>query len=74
MKRIVVRLSGMPFDPTYEIDDDTIAAGDPCEYPAATPPSSRTARSGPSSPWEARIRAKPAQDAGPARNRLVPPR
>ncbi len=22
MKRIVVKLSGMPFDPTYEIDDD----------------------------------------------------
>jgi hypothetical protein len=21
MKRIVVKLSGMPFDPTYEIDD-----------------------------------------------------
>ncbi len=28
MKRIVVRLRGMPFDPTYETDDDTIAAGD----------------------------------------------
>jgi hypothetical protein len=28
MKRIVVRLSGMPFDPTYEIDDDTGAIGD----------------------------------------------
>jgi hypothetical protein len=28
MKRIVVRLSGMPFDPTYEIDDDTIVIGD----------------------------------------------
>jgi hypothetical protein len=28
MKRIVVRLTGMPFDPTYEIDDDTIAVGD----------------------------------------------
>jgi hypothetical protein len=28
MKRIVVKLSGMPFDPTYEIDDDTIAIGD----------------------------------------------
>ena len=28
MKRIVVRLSGMPFDPTYEIDDDTVAIGD----------------------------------------------
>ena len=26
MKRIVVRLSGMPFDPTYEIDDDTPSA------------------------------------------------
>jgi len=29
MKRIVVKLTGMPFDPTYEIDDDTIAIGDP---------------------------------------------
>jgi hypothetical protein len=28
VKRIVVKLSGMPFDPTYEIDDDTIAIGD----------------------------------------------
>lgn len=28
MKRIVVRMTGMPFDPTYEIDDDTIAIGD----------------------------------------------
>jgi hypothetical protein len=28
MKRIVVKLTGMPFDPTYEIDDDTIAVGD----------------------------------------------
>jgi hypothetical protein len=28
MKRIVVKLSGMPFDPTYEIDDDSIAVGD----------------------------------------------
>ena len=27
MKRIVVRLSGMPFDPPYEIDDDTVAVG-----------------------------------------------
>ncbi len=27
MKRIVVKLSGMPFDPTYEIEDDTIAVG-----------------------------------------------
>ena len=25
MKQIVVKLSGMPFDPTYQIDDDTIA-------------------------------------------------
>ena len=28
MKRIVVKLTGMPFDPTYEIDDDTISIGD----------------------------------------------
>ena len=27
MKRIVVRLSGMPFDPPYEIDDYTVAVG-----------------------------------------------
>ena len=27
MKRIVVRLSGIPFDPPYEIDDDTVAIG-----------------------------------------------
>jgi len=35
MKRIVVKLTGMPFDPAYEIDDDTIAISDPYEYPAA---------------------------------------
>jgi hypothetical protein len=29
MKRIVVKLTGMPFDPTDEIDDDTIAIGGP---------------------------------------------
>ncbi len=29
MNRTVVRLSGMPFGPTYEIDDDTVAIGDP---------------------------------------------
>jgi hypothetical protein len=28
MKRIVVRISGIPFDSTYEIDDDTISVGD----------------------------------------------
>jgi hypothetical protein len=28
MKRIVVKLTGMPFDPTYEIDDNTISIGD----------------------------------------------
>jgi len=27
MKRIVVRFSGMPFDPPDEIDDDTVAVG-----------------------------------------------
>jgi hypothetical protein len=32
MKRIVVKLSGMPFDPTYEIDDDTIAVGGDCPF------------------------------------------
>jgi superfamily II DNA or RNA helicase len=35
MKRIVVRLSGMPFDPTYEIDDDTIAVGDLVRVPGS---------------------------------------
>ncbi len=37
MKRIVVRLSGMPFDPTYEIDDDTIAVGDLVRVPGSDP-------------------------------------
>jgi hypothetical protein len=35
MKRIVVQLSGMPFDPTYEIDDDTIAIGDIVRVPGS---------------------------------------
>jgi hypothetical protein len=35
MKRIVVRLTGMPFDPTYEIDDDTIAIGDTVRVPGS---------------------------------------
>jgi len=35
MKRTVVRLSGMPFDPTYEIDDDTIAVGDLVQVPGS---------------------------------------
>ena len=35
MKRIVVRLSGMPFDPTYEIDDDTVAIGDLVRVPGS---------------------------------------
>jgi hypothetical protein len=35
MKRIVVRLSGMPFDPTYEIDDDTVAIGDLVRMPGS---------------------------------------
>ena len=35
MKRIVVKLSGMPFDPTSEIDDDTIAIGDPVRVPGS---------------------------------------
>jgi hypothetical protein len=29
MKRIVVKLTGMPFDPTYEIGGGTITIGDP---------------------------------------------
>jgi hypothetical protein len=33
MKRIVVTLSGIPFGPTYEIDDDTIAIGDLVRVP-----------------------------------------
>ena len=35
MKRIVVKLSGMPFDPTYEIDDDTIAICDLVRVPGS---------------------------------------
>jgi hypothetical protein len=35
MKRIVVRLSGMPFDPTYEIEDGTIAVGDAVRVPGS---------------------------------------
>jgi hypothetical protein len=35
MKRIVIRLSGMPFNPTYEIDDDTIAIGDLVQVPGS---------------------------------------
>jgi hypothetical protein len=35
MKRIVVKLSGMPFDPTYEIDDDTITVGDLVRVPGS---------------------------------------
>ena len=35
MKRIVVRLSGMPFDPTYEIDDDTVAIGNLVRVPGS---------------------------------------
>jgi superfamily II DNA or RNA helicase len=35
MKRIVVKLSGMPFDPTYEIDDDAIAVGDLVRVPGS---------------------------------------
>ena len=35
MKRIVVKLSGMPFDTTYEIDDDTIAIGDLVRVPGS---------------------------------------
>jgi hypothetical protein len=50
MKRIVAKLTGMPFDPTYEMDDATIAIGAPCEYPAAAQASSRTARLERSSP------------------------
>ena len=35
MKRIVVKLSGMPFDPTYEIDDDTVAIGNLVRVPGS---------------------------------------
>ncbi len=38
MKRIVVRLSEMPFDPTYEIDDDTIAVRDLVRVPGSGSP------------------------------------
>jgi hypothetical protein len=53
MKRIVVRLSGMPLDPTYEIDDDTIAVGDLVRVPRSSSTFIATARPGPSSPWKA---------------------
>jgi len=36
MKRIVVKLSGMPFDPTYEIDDNAIAVGDLVRVPGSS--------------------------------------
>jgi hypothetical protein len=35
MMRIVVQLGGMPFDPTYEIDDDTITIGDLVRVPGS---------------------------------------
>jgi hypothetical protein len=35
MKRIVVKLSGMPFDPTYEIEDEGIAVGDLVRVPGS---------------------------------------
>jgi hypothetical protein len=35
LKRIVVRLSRVPFDPTCEIDDDTIAVGDLVRVPGS---------------------------------------
>jgi hypothetical protein len=35
MKRIVVKLVGMPFDPTYEIEDDSITVGDLVRVPGS---------------------------------------
>jgi hypothetical protein len=35
MKRIVVELDGMPFDPTYEIDDGSIKIGDKVRVPGS---------------------------------------
>ena len=35
MKRIVVELYGMPFNPTYEIDDDSIKVGDKVRVPGS---------------------------------------
>jgi hypothetical protein len=35
MKQIVVKLSGMPFDPTYETGDDTITVGDLVRVPGS---------------------------------------
>jgi hypothetical protein len=35
MKRIVVKLTGMPFDPAYEIDNDTISTGDLVRVPGS---------------------------------------
>ena len=37
MKPVVVKLSGMPFDPTHEIDDDTIAIGNLVRPPGSDP-------------------------------------
>jgi hypothetical protein len=53
MKRIVVKLSGMPFDPTYEIDDDTIAVaiGDLVRVPGSDTSFIHDGETGPSSRW-----------------------
>jgi hypothetical protein len=55
MKRIVVRLSGMPFDPTYEIDDDTVAIGDLVRVPGSNSAFIEDGETGRSSPWKAPI-------------------
>jgi hypothetical protein len=47
MKRIVVKLSGMPFDPTYEIEDDTITIGDLVRVPGSDTTFIQEAKSGP---------------------------
>jgi hypothetical protein len=60
MKRIVVRLSGMPFDPTYEIDDDTVAIGDLVRVPGSNSAFIEDGALERSSPWEAPIPAMQA--------------
>jgi hypothetical protein len=60
MKRIAVRLSGMPFDPTYQIDDDTVAIGGLVRVPGSNSAFIEDGALERSSPWEAPIPAMQA--------------
>jgi hypothetical protein len=53
MKRIVVKVSGMPFDPTYEIDDDLLAISDFVQVPSSDSAFIRRARRESPSYWKA---------------------